>query len=558
MQLLPLQARARSAISAGLMQDATRLLVQSLREEGENPLTYTYLSEAQSHLPGGKATAVDAMRRAVTLAPGAVPLHVALAARLRQARRLEEALEVYEQVLKLDPNNLAALSWAIRLRRKALIWDHAAAEAEAIARIGQSEFNADPLACLTFCDDPAFQLRRAEIAQAHHPKISASAPLVARPAAEKIRLGYVSADFCRHATMHLMQDLLEQHDRARFELYFYDLGVAEPDAVHQRAQGLADVFRPIGQLSGADTVDLIRGDQLDIVVDLKGFTNRARPAVFAARVAPVQVSYLGYPGPTGDPEMDYILADGTLIPEGERGFYSETILEMPHCYQPNCRGRALPDAPNRAEYGLPDEAFVFASFNHQHKLGPAEFDIWMKLLREVKGSVLWLYLDDEVSGLDVTLTRLAKEVAARGVDPNRVIRAGRVPQDEHIARLQLADLCLDTFNYNAHTTASDAVWAGVPMVTLCGRQFAARVAASILKAADMDELVTETLEEYAQLALDLATSPDRLRGLRAKLNAGRLTSPLFNSEGYTRDFEALLEVAHARRLSGQAPTDIRL
>lgn len=558
MQLSPLQTRARAAIAAGQMQDASQILVKSLREEGENPLTYTYLAEAQGRLPGGKDTAITAMRRAVELAPNVPGFQLALAARLRQTRRLGEALEVYEQVLAQAPDMVPALSWALRLRRKALIWDHHDRDPEAIALIGQSDVNADPLTCLTFCDDPAFQLRRAQVAQAALPQVTPNVALSPRKEDGKIRLGYVSADFGLHATMHLMQDLLEQHDRDRFELYLYDLSRGTPDDTHKRVQGLADVFRPVGQLSSQQIAETMRRDQLDIAIDLKGFTNRARPEVFAARVAPVQINYLGFPGSTGDAEMDYVLGDGVIIPPQERQHYCEQLLKMPVCYQPNRRDRALPEAARRADYDLPEEGFVFASFNHQHKLGPEEFDIWMDLLRRVEGSVLWFYADDEVSGAEITTARLAEETRARGVDPARVIRAERVPQAAHMARLQLADLCLDTFNYNAHTTASDAVWAGVPMVTLCGRQFAARVAASILKAAGLDALVTYTKADYAALALDLARDPARLSALRQDMAARRLTMPLFDSESYRLDFEALLTAAHERRVAGLPPADISL
>ena len=283
--------------------------------------------------------------------------------------------------------------------------------------------------------------------------------------------------------------------------------------------------------------DLARGHELDIAIDLKGYTRQSRPGLFALRLAPVQIAYLGYPGTMGADFIDYLIADPVVIPDGEKRFYTEKLLFLPNSYQPNDNRREIAQAgSSRADFGLPGDGFVFCCFNQNYKITPREFDIWMRLLGRVDGSVLWLLRSNEWAEAN-----LRREARARGIDPDRLVFAGKLPHGEHLARHAHADLFLDTFNVNAHTTASDALWAGLPIVTRAGRQFAARVAASLLAAVGLPELIAGTDEAYEALALDLATDPDRLAAIRAKLAANRLSQPLFDTVGYTRDFEAALE-----------------
>jgi predicted O-linked N-acetylglucosamine transferase (SPINDLY family) len=285
------------------------------------------------------------------------------------------------------------------------------------------------------------------------------------------------------------------------------------------------------------------------VVDLNGYTQNGRVGIFAERAAPIQIGYLGYPGTIGAPFMDYMIADAVLIPDAAGQHYSEQVIRLPHSYQANDDTRVIAErAPTRREAGLPEEGFVFCCFNNGYKISRAEFDIWMDLLRQLERSVLWL-----LKGNDQAQENLRREAAARGIEGSRLVFASSLPLAEHLARHRLADLFLDTFNYNAHTTASDSLWAGLPLVTKIGQSFAARVAASLLTAINLPELIASTPEGYATLALDLAKNPARLRDLRTKLAVNRNAAPLFNSTLITRHLEAAYELAFERYLTGAPP-----
>jgi predicted O-linked N-acetylglucosamine transferase (SPINDLY family) len=354
-----------------------------------------------------------------------------------------------------------------------------------------------------------------------------------------VRLGYFSADFHDHATMHLMAGLLREHDRARFEIHAYSYGRTPGGAQREALLGRVDHFADVADLSDRAVVELARGHGLDLAIDLKGYTRNGRSQLFAHRLAPVQVSYLGYPGTSGADFFDYLIADAVVVPDAELAHYSERVVRLPHSYQPNDDRRAIaPAQTTRARFGLPETGFVFCCFNQNYKIGPREWAIWMRLLQRVDGSVLWLLRSNKWA--EANLRRAAKQA---GVAPTRLVFAGRLHHAEHLERHRHADLFIDTFNVNAHTTASDALWAGLPVVTRPGRQFAARVAASLLTAIDLPELIAESDEAYETLILDLATDPARLAAIRAKLAANRLTAPLFDTVRYTRDFEsALLEM----------------
>jgi predicted O-linked N-acetylglucosamine transferase (SPINDLY family) len=292
-----------------------------------------------------------------------------------------------------------------------------------------------------------------------------------------------------------------------------------------------DHFEDVRRLSDLEIAKLIRAREIDIAVDLNGHTHDARPGIFSHRPAPVQVNYLVYPGTTGANYMDYVLADRIVLPSDQQAFFSEKIVHLPDCYQANDATRPLPPAPSRAEAGLPEDAFVFCCFNNSWKITASMFDIWMRLLRQVPDSVLWLLESPAISNLRT-------QAQARGVDESRLVFAPKLPPDRHLARHQLAGLFLDTLPYNAHTTCSDALWAGVPVVTCYGKAFQARVAASLLKAIDLPELVTVRPEEYETRALDLAMNPALLQATREKLQRNRLTTPLYDSDRFRRNIEA--------------------
>lgn len=354
----------------------------------------------------------------------------------------------------------------------------------------------------------------------------------------KLRIGYLSADFYEHATSYLVAEVLERHDRARFEVFGYSFGPDDNSPMRARVRAAVGIFRDIRNQPHDQSAHQIVSDEIDILVDLKGYTSEARPQITALRPAPVQINWLGYPGTLGHTRLaDYLIGDPVVTPLDHAAYYSESLALMPHCYQPNDRQRALGSRPTRLDVGLPKDGFVFCCFNQSYKITPAMFDIWCSLLNAVPGSLLWL-----LEPAAEPQANLRREAEARGVSAGRILFAPKLPLSEHLGRLQLADLALDTFPYTSHTTASDALWAGVPLVTIMGATFVSRIAASILSATGLPELIANDPASYHRLSLELALQPEYLGKIRTKLDANRLTCPLFDSTQFTRNLERLYEV----------------
>ena len=370
-------------------------------------------------------------------------------------------------------------------------------------------------------------------------------------AARKIRIGYLSCDFHEHATALLLIEVFENHDRDRFEVFAYSYGDDDGGGMRQRLEHTFERFVNIQGQSMSEAAVTINGDGIDILIDLKGFTRDTRTEILSFHPAPVQVNYLGYPGTLGGDLCDYIVTDRFLTPPETSDDYSESFAYLPDSYQPHSRYSTIDQAPTRAAAGLPEDGFVFCCFNQSYKITPEIFDVWCELLSHCPGSVLWLLSDKMAIG---NLRNLAMQ---RGVLPDRLIFAEHTSQSAHLGRLQLADLVLDTLPYNAHTTASDALWAGVPVVTCAGDTFASRVAGSLLRAIELPELVTHDLQAYFDLALSLASDPQRHAVLKTRLAANRLTTPLFDIERYTRHLESLYEQMWSAHLEGRTPQAIQ-
>ena len=350
---------------------------------------------------------------------------------------------------------------------------------------------------------------------------------------ERIRIAYLSADFHLHATSHLMAELFERHDRERFEVSAWSFGPETGDAMRARLRSAFEHFNDVRDASDDEVAARLRAAEVDIAVDLKGYSKGSRPAIFARRVAPIQVNYLGYPGTTGADYMDYIIGDAEVIPEGHEAYYSEQVVRLPDSYQVNDSKRVIAgQVSGRSEASLPESGFVFCCFNNNYKITPEVFEVWMRLLQRVEGSVLWLLEDNAAASRN-----LRREADARGVDGGRLVFAPRVLPPAHLARHRLADLFLDTLPCNAHTTASDALWAGLPVLTCRGQSFAGRVAASLLRAVGLPELIADDLAGYEALALKLATVSGELAALKARLTRNRLTHPLFDIDRYRRHLE---------------------
>jgi predicted O-linked N-acetylglucosamine transferase (SPINDLY family) len=451
---------------------------------------------------------------------------------LRDLGRLEDAQACFEQVLKTTPSHAFALNGLAQMTATLCDWTQAAALTPRLTSdVLANRSLIQPFVLMGYSEDAALLRRCAE--NYVHRTAPGQPPLCdGRPYKhERIRLAYLSADFHQHPTSQLMIELFERHDRSRFEVTAIAFGPDDNSAMRHRLVAAFDRFEDVRDLSDLEVAKLLRSREIDIAVDLNGHTHEARPGIFSHRPAPVQVNYLVYPGTTGAAFMDYVLADRIVLPIDQQPFFSEKILHLPDCYQANDATRLVPPAPTREEAGLPDSGFVFCCFNNSWKIAAPLFDIWMRLLQQIPDSVLWLL---ESPAAD----NLRAEAKARGVDAGRLVFAPRLPPGQHLARHQLADLFLDTLPYNAHTTCSDALWAGLPVVTCYGKAFHGRVAASLLKAIDLPELVTTRPQDYEALALELAKNPALLKATREKLARNRTTTPLYDSERFRKGIEA--------------------
>ena len=470
---------------------------------------------------------------AVQAAPGSAAALYNQATALVRVGRFNEALAGFEAVLAALPRHSLALSGAAHAALSLCDWSKAAALKEQIVR-GMTDGSAAiaPFVMLGYSGDPQL-LRRAAEAYLADKGVVCADPWAAAlaPAPQKLKIAYVSADFGDHPVGHRMLALLAQHDRTGFELHGISIGSGEGGPARQQLAKAFDHFHDATLMSDRDVIQLMRGLDIDIAVDLTGHTQEGRPGIFAGRSAPVQAAYLGYPGTTGSRCMDYILADAVVAPFGHQDFYSEAIVHLPGSIFPAGPDRALPPAPDRKEAGLPDTGIVFCCFNQNWKITEEVFDIWMRLLATVEGSVLWL-----AACPDEARRKLKQAAEARGIEAGRLIWAQEAGFDQHLARLQLADMVLDTLPYNAHATAADALLAGVPVVTCRGESFAGRVAASLLGAAGLDNLVTGSLADYEALALRLARDADALAAARQTLAQNR--SALFDLARHVRSLEA--------------------
>jgi protein O-GlcNAc transferase len=454
---------------------------------------------------------------------------------LVRLRREEEALACFDAALAAAPGHDLAFDGRANCVLAICDWQRASALWSGVpARVANGHL-CNPLTFLGYSSDAALQLAcakrfiRSEVPVSPPPLWSGETWRNAR-----IKVAYVATGFHRHPTGYLTAELIELHDRSRFEVIGVSLGPDDKSDVRARLIRAFDQFHDVRDKSDREIAALLNAWHIDIAVDRSGYTANARPGIFAARPTPIQVNYIGFPGTLGADFYDYILADSTVLPSDQQPFYAERIVHLPQSYLVTDSNPAVaPHVPTRAEAGLPERGFVFCCFNNCHKITPPVFDVWMRLLAAVDGSVLWLFRDREMAEAN-----LRREAFARGIDPARLIFAHRIPFPDHMARHKLADLFLDTLPYNAHTTAADALWMGVPIVTCRGRSFAGRVAASLLQAIGMDDLVTDDIESYARLALRIALEPALVAQLRDRLRRNRVTHPLFNTDRYRRQIEA--------------------
>ena len=471
-----------------------------------------------------------------------------------ELKRYDEAFAAYDKALALKPDLTYAEGARLHSKMQLCDWSNFDAESAHLISSVRSGTPTIPFSLLAICSSLEDQLQNATLYTAKE------CPLFEKPIwqgerydHDKIRVAYLSADFREHPVSFLMTGIFERHDKSRFDVTGISLGPDDNSEIRQRLKATFERFIDAKTFSDEQIANLVRSSEVDILVDLMGFTAGARTGVFARRPAPIQVNYLGYAGTMGAKYIDYIIADYFVIPENKREFYMEKVIHSPNSFMINDSKRKISDrTPSRAECELPETAFVFCSFNQNYKITPLSFEIWMRLLRQLDNSVLWLSNTNETANRN-----LRREAQNCGVDPSRIIFAKRVPLNEdHLARNRLADLFLDTLPYNAHTTASDALWAGLPVLTCLGETFAGRVAASLLNAIHLPELITTTLEAYEQMAIDLATHPEKLAAIKHKLSENRLTTPLFDTKLFTKHIEAAYTMMYERHQAGLSPDHI--
>ncbi|MBP6337580.1 MAG: hypothetical protein KA375_08295 [Vitreoscilla sp.] len=499
--------------------------------------------------------AVAAFFQALALKMDSALVHHRLGLAFMDLGMKREATECFRTAVALGDAQVRALALSLLVHegRQTCDWRQVQADTTALLQAVDATDEANgqllsPFALLAVDATPAQQRRMGELRSRGLTRQVQPLPPAPARRPGRVRVGYLSSDFHQHATAVLMTELLERRDRERFEVVLYSHSEDDASSITRRVRAACDRFVDVNHLNLTEIARLMRADDIDIAVDLKGHTRGSRFELLAYRPARVQVAYLGYPASTGADFIDYIVGDAVVTPLEHAANYSEHIAQLPHSYQPNDRRRALPPAPSRAALGLPDDAVVLCCFNQAYKISPHMLDLWACILLEAHNTVLWM-----LAWNPHAQANLNAELALRGVPAERVFWAPKLNLDEHIARLRVADLFLDTWPCNAHTTASEALWAGVPVLTVPGPTYASRVAASLVSACDLPDLACEDESSYVALACALAAEPGVLAHIKAQLNEQRLTLPLFDTDRYVRDYEALLLRMFERQQAGLPP-----
>jgi len=473
---------------------------------------------------------------------------------LDQNKNYEEALTSYERAYQLNPKGDFWLGNKIHARMKICDWSTLDSELSDLSSgILRGEKVSMPFLVAGLFDSLEIQRQVAEIfAKEKLQENSKFIGIKNSKQKDKIRLGYFSADFHNHATMYLMAELFELHDKKIFEIYGFSFGPNQSDEMRERVVSSFDRFIDVTQLSDSKIAALSREYAIDIAIDLKGYTRYSRPQIFAARAAPIQINYLGYPGTMGTQHLDYLIADHKIIPPDARDSYTEKIVYLPNSYQINDSNRQKSNRTfSREEVNLPAKGFVFCCFNNNWKILPDVFECWMRILKSVEHSVLWLYQENPIAAKN-----LRREARLKDIDPKRIIFAETCRHAEHLARYALADLFLDTFPYNAHTTGSDALWSGVPILTIQGRSFPSRVGSSLLESMGLSELITYTLEEYESAAIELALDSQKFNFFKTKVIENRSTTLLFNARLTVKNIESAYQTVYNRYQAGEAPDHV--
>ena len=488
---------------------------------------------------GKQKNAINFFQKALAIDSNSIDANFNMGNLLKDVNNNIGAISYYDKVLLLNPNHNKALSQKLFQLAQICDWDKIQEYKKKIKYIGIKHDAIDPFTLLTFDDSLIRNKKRAELFVKNTSskiKYIKKENIKVYSDLKKIKIGYFSSDFYNHATMFLIFRMLELHNKSKFDIYGYSYGNNVEDEMFLKCKNIFEPFRNLKNISDSKIKEIVQKDKIDIAIDLKGYTKNNRSSLFLSRLAPIQISFLGYPGTMGSKTIDYLIADQVVIPEKNKSYYNEEILYLPNCYQVTDNTRIISKKIfNKKDCQLPIDSFVFCCFNNSYKISHVEFKIWMRLLMKVPNSVLWL-----IKYNNNVEENIKKQAYKLGVKSSRIIFAEYIEMSEHLSRHTCADLFLDTFNVNAHTTASDALWSGVPVLTKIGNGFASRVAASLLTAINMTELITYTNQDYENLALEIALNKNKLNNLKKKLKKNIISSSLFNTEKYTKDFENLL------------------
>ena len=548
--------------SLGETTQAIRYLTKTIELDARYAEAYNNLGNAYCDI-GNHEEAIEAYTKALELTPNISAIHKNLAELLVEVGRREDAIRFYRQALTLEPQDCVAASALIHQMQYLCEWQDPDQLYEKLDKLiieranNQNNELGSPFSAISRTDELQQNML---VARAASRLIENLLPGLNKPfrfskkktLKERLIIGYVSNDFYDHATMHLMLGVLREHDKTRFKVNCYSYGKDDHSDIREKAINFSDKFVDISKLSDQEAAKRIYSDSVDILIDLKGHTKGSRLGICAYRPASVQVTFLGFPGTSGATFFDYVITDRVVTPECQESYYSEKFAYLPDTYQPNDNQQVISKkALLKLEFNLPENGFIFCSFNQSYKIDPVFFDIWMRLLQKVEHSVLWLMV-----GNDTAESNLKCEAEKRGINPWRLVFAKKLPKAEHLARIKLADLVLDTRVYNGHTTTSDALWAGVPVVTMQGNHFASRVSSSLLHAIELPELISTDLENYEALALRLALKPEALLAIRNKLQKNQNSAPLFDTARYTRNLEKAYQEIWQRHQDGKKPEHI--
>ena len=520
---------------------------------------YRNLGAVYSELNNHKA-AYELYLKAVSIEPQFAEGYFLLGKAQQELKLLDEAIKNYSKALELNPNFPFGLGYLLHAKMLSCDWSGLDFIREKIVNgISKSKEVAEPFGFQAISDSESDLLACAKLffANRYQHLINKSdiniKKLNIKHTNAKIRIGYVGGEFREQATTILLAGIWERHDKDKFEIYAFDNGWGDSSVWRSRVEVCFDEIIDVNNISDLDVAKMIRERHIDILINLNGYFGRSRNGVFKLRPAPLQVNFLGFPGTLGDKCMDYIVADDCVLPVSSQDFYCEKVLYMPDTYQPNDRSRKMSDRVyTRNELGLPDDGFVYCCFNNNYKITPQIFESWMRILKKVNGSVLWLLEDNPSASRN-----LKASAKILGVEPDRLIFANRINFTDHLARHRLADLFLDTVPYNAHTTASDALWTGLPLITIMGKTFPGRVASSLLKSLDLNELIANSFDQYEAIAVDLAINKDKYLFIKRRIMSSIESCSLFNPDVYVSKFENSLFKIHSRFLEGCTPSHLR-